>query len=473
MDIENGIVAVLKKDCPTCVLVVPVLQDIELSGVKLTAYVQDDPSFARVDRVVDDRELENSHRFKIETVPTLIRIESGQEVGRVIGWHRAEWEELVGAKGLGATLPESRPGCGSKSVEPGVAERLELRFGDNPITARRIKVPELSDDIETCYEKDWTDGLPVVPPTEERVYRMLQGSSWEAAEVLGKMPPFNISATVEKVAINAVMAGCKPEFFPVVLTAVKAALDPGFCLHGLLATTWFSGTLCIVNGPVREAIGMNWQGNVLGQGNRANATIGRALQLAIRNIGGGKPRETDQSAFGSPAKVGFCFAEDEATEWTTLAEDKGISRERSAVTLFSADGPIGVVDQKSREPKGLISSLAGSLKAVNHVEMANAADVVIVVGPEHGRVFETAGWSKTDVVRALHEASHIEGTDLGMGTAAKSNKAQHAGYLPKFREGGLTLVRAGGDAGLFSAIIPGWIMKGPLGTEPITKEVAL
>ena len=126
---------------------------------------------------------------------------------------------------------------------------------------------------------------------------------------------------------------------------------------------------------------MNWKGNVLGQGNRANATIGRALQLAIRNIGGGKPRETDQSAFGSPAKIGFCFAEDEATEWTTLAEDKGIARERSAVTLFSADGPIGVVDQKSREPEGLISSLSASLKAVNHVDMANAADVVIVVGP--------------------------------------------------------------------------------------------
>ena len=471
MDNENSIVAVLKKDCPTCVLVAPVLKDIELSGVHLTTYVQDDPSFISMDRVIDDSELENSYRLRIETVPTLIRVESGQEVGRVIGWHRSEWEQLIGTKGLGEKLPDNRPGCGSKSVEPGIAERLALKFGANPITARRINVPELSDDIETCYEKDWTDGLPVVPPTEERVYRMLQGSSWKASEVLGKMPPFSIPVTVEKVAINAVMAGCKPEFFPVVLTAVRAALEPAFCLHGLLATTWFSGTLCVVNGPVRKSIGMNWKGNVLGQGNRANATIGRALQLAIRNIGGGKPRETDQSAFGSPTKIGFCFAEDEDTEWTTLAEDKGIARGRSAVTLFSADGPIGVVDQKSREPEGLISSLSASLKAVNHVDMANAADVVIVVGPEHGRVFERAGWSKADTLRALHEESHIDGTDLGMGTATNPIESQSAGYLPKFREGGLTLVRAGGDAGLFSAIIPGWIMKGPLGTEPVTKEV--
>jgi len=277
---------------------------------------------------------------------------------------------------------------------------------------------------------------------------------------------------VEKVAINAVMAGCKPEYMPVVLAAVEAALDPAFCLHGLLATTWFSGPMIIVNGPVRQRIGMNWRGNVLGQGNRANATIGRTLQLLVRNVGGGRPQEADMSTFGTPVKFGFCFAEDEATPWTTLSESRGFAREQSCVTLFSADGPMGCVDQKSREPAGLIRSLAGSLRAVAHVDLANASDAVVVIGPEHGRVFDIAGWTKEQTTRALHEALVFEGQDLGMGTDKNAVPVSGGkGRVAKFREGGLVLVRAGGDAGLFSAIIPGWLMKGSLGTDPVSREV--
>ncbi|MGR8921643.1 MAG: thioredoxin family protein, partial [Gammaproteobacteria bacterium] len=403
-------------------------------------------------------------------VPPLIRVAGGREAARLVGWERADWEALTGLEGLGDGLPGYRPGCGSKSVEPGVAERLAIRFGGVDFHARRVDLAALEDAIETCFERGWTDGLPVVPPTEERVYRMLAGTTRAPDEVLGEMPPFLAQATVSKVAINAVMAGCKPEYLPVVLAAVEAALDPAFCLHGLLATTWFSGTMVVVNGPVREAIGMNWAGNVLGQGNRANATIGRALQLAVRNIGGGKPREVDQSTFGTPAKYGFCFAEDEDTPWTSLAADRGVAAGRSAVTVFSADGPIGVADQNARAPEPLVESLAGTLKAINHVKLANAADVVIVVGPEHGRVFDDAGWSKADAAAALHAATRIDGRDLGMGTAPGAG-GDEAGTLPKFREGGIHLVRAGGDAGLFSAIIPGWLMKGPLGTDPVTREI--
>jgi hypothetical protein len=284
------------------------------------------------------------------------------------------------------------------------------------------------------------------------------------------MPPLMTPCTVEKVAINAVLAGCRPEYLPAVLAAVEAALDPAFSLHGLLATTWFSGPMIVVNGPARKALGMNWAGNVLGQGNRANATIGRALQLAVRNIGGGKPQETDIACFGHPGKYTFCFAEDEDTPWTTLAEDRGIPRDRSAATLFSADGPIGCADQKAREPDRLIRSLAGTLRAVGHVDMVNAADVVVVVSPEHGRVFDQAGWSKADVTAALHAATEMEGEDLGMGTAGGQTPGGRA-RSSKFRPGGITLVRAGGDAGLFSAIIPGWLMKGPLGTSPVTREI--
>ena len=229
--------------------------------------------------------------------------------------------------------------------------------------------------------------------------------------------------------------------------------------------------MVVVNGPARAALGMNWAGNVLGQGNRANATIGRALQLTVRNVGGGKPQETDMSTFGHPGKFGFCFAEDENTPWTTLAEDRGLSRQQSAVTVFSADGPLGCADQKSRTPDALIYSLAGSLRGLNHIDMVNGADAVVVIGPEHGRVFDLAGWSKADVTAALHEATRIKGVDLGMGTAPGATTGSDPALRPKFRAGGLTLVRAGGQAGMFSAIIPGWLVKGELGTDPVTREI--
>ncbi|MEX2481701.1 MAG: thioredoxin family protein [Gammaproteobacteria bacterium] len=471
MQLPEGLVAVVKQDCPTCVLVDPVLREIETRGVPLTVYVQDDPAFPSVSRIVDDRELEHSYRLDIETVPTLIQVADGRETRRVVGWERAEWEALSGLPALGAGLPGYRPGCGSKSVEPGIAERLTLRYGGVKFAAREVVLGALEDDIEYCFERGWSDGLPVVPPTPERVLRMLAGTRRAADEVLGAVPPQHAPVTVTKVAINAVMAGCKPEYLPVVIAAVEAALDPAFCLHGLLATTWFSGPMAVVNGPVREAIGMNWRGNVLGQGNRANATIGRALQLVVRNVGGGRPQEADQAAFGTPGKLGFCFAEDEATPWRTLGEDRGVARERSAVTLFSADGPIGVADQKSRAPEPLIESIAGTLRAIDHYKMVNAADVVIVVGPEHGRVFDQAGWSKAETAAALHVATHIEGRDLAMGTDPAAVASAAADLRPKFREGGIHLVRAGGDAGMFSAIIPGWLVKGTLGTDPVTREV--
>jgi hypothetical protein len=470
--LPDGLVAVVKKDCPTCVLVDPVLVALERAGVALTVYVQDDPAFSQVRHVVDDTALAWSFHLGVETVPTLIRLVDGQETGRAVGWEKHEWQALSGMPALGADLPDYRPGCGSRSVEPGIAEQLAVRHGAVRMAARRVEVPPLEDPEELCFDRGWSDGLPVIPPTETRVYRMLQGTSRAPDEVLGLMPPNLVPCTVEKVAINAVMAGCKPEYMPVVLAAVEAALDPAFCLHGLLATTWFSGPMIIVNGPVRQRIGMNWRGNVLGQGNRANATIGRTLQLLVRNVGGGRPQEADMSTFGTPVKFGFCFAEDESTPWKTLGESRGYGRDQSCVTLFSADGPLGCVDQKSRAPEGLIRSLAGSLRAVAHVDLANASDAVVVIGPEHGRVFDTAGWSKERTTEALHEALLFQGEDLGMGTDKGATPAAGAtGRVAKFREGGLVLVRAGGDAGLFSAIIPGWLMKGSLGTDPVSREV--
>ena len=172
-----------------------------------------------------------------------------------------------------------------------------------PSDSRSITIGKDEDDQEAMCERGWSDGLPLVPPAEERVLRMLDGTSRDPQEVIGLIPPALQPATVEKIAVNAVMAGCKPEYLPVVLAAVEAVLEEGFAMHGVLATTMFVGPVVVVNGPIRHRIGMNAKGNVLGQGNRANAAIGRALQLVIRNIGGGRPQEVDHATLAIPANT--------------------------------------------------------------------------------------------------------------------------------------------------------------------------
>jgi len=474
--IENGLVAVVKQDCETCVMIEPVLA--QLAGDGMAVYSQDNPGFpASVASVLDDRELETSFNLEIETVPTLVRYENGLETGRVVGWVRDEWQGFTGIADLGADLPEFRPGCGSKSVEPGIAEELAVRYGDVAINARRIEVAPLEDEIEACFDREWSDGLPVVPPTPTRVYRMLQGTSRAPDEVIGIIPPDLAPCTVEKVAINAVMAGCKPEYLPVVLAAVEAALIDEFCMHGLLCTTMFAGPMVVVNGPLARKIGMNSRENALGQGNRANATIGRALQLVIRNVGGGKPGGIDRACLGNPGKYTFCFAEDEeGSNWESLSVERGFAPDASTVTLFAGDGVQAVVDQKSRTPESLARTLAACLRVVDHPKMVMAGDAFLIISPEHERVFHDAGWSKARLKEELDELLKIPGAELvaGAGGIAEGLPANMADKtLPKFRPGGLNIVRAGGGAGMFSAVIGGWAATGEIGSIPVTKEITL
>ena len=243
----------------------------------------------------------------------------------------------------------------------------------------------------------------------------------------------------------------------------------------LLATTYYSGPMIIVNGPLGRAIGMNSKGNVLGQGNRANATIGRALQLVIRNVGGGKPGGVDRSVFGNPGKYTYCFAEDETNScWESLAVEKGYPDTASTVTLFAADGMQGIVDQKSRDPESLSRSFAAALRVVGHPKMVLASDAILVVSPEHERVYRLAGWSKQDVKNYLNDLLTIDGSELvaGAGGIAEGIPAKMAGKrLPKFREGGFNIVRAGGSAGMFSAIIAGWGASGTIGSTPVTRLI--
>ena len=356
-------------------------------------------------------------------------------------------------------------------------EKLAFKFGDTPLRARRLEVATQQDAHELAYERGWSDGLPVVPPTEERVLSMLAGTTRAPSELVGVIPPDNAPGTVEKVAINAVMAGCKPEYLPVVLAAVEAACRDEFCMHGVLATTYFAAPILIVNGPVRERIGMNASHNVLGQGNRANSTIGRALQLVIRNIGGGRPGGVDRAALGQPGKLGFCFAEREHDSyWESLAVERGFAADESTVTLFAGGGVHPIGDQVSRAPESLTRSLALSLRTVHHAKAYNGADALLIISPEHMRVFRQAGWSKARFRDELEKHTTVDGRTVVRGAdgiAVGMSERLADKRLRKFRPGGLLIVHAGGAAGMYSAVITGWAANGPKGSVPVTIPIKM
>ncbi len=465
----------VKQQCPTCQLIAPVVAELaKTQGITLTLYSQDDPFFYRdLIETVDDRALDYSYRFNIEAVPTLLQLRGAKEATRLVGWVKEEWREALALPDLGESLIDFKPACGSLTQEPGVLQTLQVRHGDSPLQARAIDVA--GDDWEACFQRGWSDGLPVVPPTAERVLTMLTGTQRAPGDLVGEVPPNRAPCTVEKVAINAVMAGCKPEYFPALLALVEAALDDKFCLHGLLCTTYFSSPVAIINGPEARRIDMNGGVNALGQGNRANATIGRALQLLVRNVGGGRPGEIDRATLGNPGKYTFCFAEDESdTNWPTLAEDQGFAREQSVVSVFAGDGVQPVFDQQSRTPESLVNTFAASLRSVCHPKIYGAADALLVICPEHRKVFVAAGWNKAKLREALHSALQHAGQDLirgAQGIAEGMPEKLADKTLNKFRPGGLHLLTAGGTAGMFSAIISGWVATGETGSQLTSREV--
>lgn len=456
--LPDGLVVIVREECATCVMVAPLLGEMPVH------VISED----------DDEGLATSYHLGVETVPTLLRVEGGREVERLVGWQRGDWRRLSGNDLLGETLPEWRPGCGSRTLDPGISDELDVRFRGATLRSRRVELAGLEDEAEAMFDRGWTDGLPVVAPTEARVLRMLQGTTRAPDEIVALVPPDLVECTVEKVAVNAVLAGCKPEYLPVVLAAVEAACTDEFNGHGLLATTFHSSPVVVINGPVRRAIGMNSGVNALGQGNRANATIGRALQLVIRNVGGGRPAEVDRATQGNPGKYTFCFAEDEeGSPFEPLSVARGAATGASTVTLFAGAGVQPVVDQLSRTPESLASTYAACLRTVAHPKLPIAFDALLVVSPEHGRVFREAGWSRSKLLEELTARLQLRGEDIirGAGGITEGVPESFAGAtLPKFRDGGLLICHAGGDAGLFSAIIGGWA-SGPTGSIPVTREV--
>jgi hypothetical protein len=354
-------------------------------------------------------------------------------------------------------------------------EQLIARFDKDLLSSRNIQLAESEDEMESCFARGWSDGLPVVPPTSVRVIRMLKGTHRSPDEIIGNIPPDNLPCTIEKVAINAVLAGCKPEYFPIVLASVEAALQDRFCMHGLLCTTYFSSPVMVVNGPIIKEIGLNNGVNALGQGNRANATIGRALQLLIRNVGGGLPGGIDRAVMGNPGKYTYCFAEDESDEqWTTLAQDRGFNRQDSVISLFAGEGLQPIVDQKSRGAESLAKSIANSLRTVVNAKLYGAADAILVISPEHRRVIRDSGWTKENFKEALCENLMMPGANLIRGAQEISEGMPEKlkdKILSKFRDDGLHITSTGGKAGMFSAIISGWVASGEKGSQIVSQKI--
>ena len=471
--LPDGLVAIVKRDCPTCALVVPVLAQLA-ADPGITIFTQDDPAFPEGLDPVDDTDLAVSFALELDTVPTLLRVADGREVERIVGWSREQWETFTGRADLGEDLPPYRPGCGSRTQDPDLAAARAAAAGASRLTSRRVELGAAEDEFEAMVERGWSDGLPLVPPTPERVARMLTGTTRDPASIVATVPPDLAECTVEKIAINAVMAGCRPEYLPVVLAAVEAACTDAFNIHGVLATTMPVGPVIVCNGPGTRAIGMNSEGNALGQGNRANLTIGRAVQLVVRNVGGGRPGEVDRATHGNPGKISFCFAERELdSPFTSLAVSRGFAPTDNTVTVFAGEGPRCIVDQKVRTAPELANVFAACLRTLHNPKLVLAFDVILVVGPEHARVCAQDGWDRDRLLMELHARLQLPGSELvwGAGGIADGVPAHLRDLtLPKFRPDGILLVHAGGGAGLFSAMIGGWA-NGEMGSQPVTRIV--
>lgn len=373
----------------------------------------------------------------------------------------------------GGGPPRRVSACRHRARQPG-----PLPPGPGPYSIRAVAP---SDEFEAWFERGVTDGLPVVPPTPERVERMLAGGRRDRHQLLGEMPPNYGRLTVEKAAVNAVMAGCRPDYFPVVVAAAEAACDPAFNLHGVSTSTHFSAPLIVVNGPVRTRIGLNAGFGVFGPGYRANATIGRALRLLMINVGGARPGQLSMSTFGHPGRYTYCIAEhEEASPWPPYHLERGCPPGSSAVTLFAGEAPHGISDHASRTARALAGSLGWSMAGVwNSKHFPLYSPTMLVVGPEHARTFAADGWSRDDLRRHLHQTvrrpyrellpddDHGEGTNLRHTDRAPDPDAP----VPKFPSPeSLHVVVAGGTAGRFSVAIPGWLGTRN-GSQPVTRLV--
>ena len=321
--------------------------------------------------------------------------------------------------------------------------------------------------IEWYYEKGWTDGLPVVPPTAQKVAAMVAALGGNAGHTECRVPPRWGGLSREVLAINAVMAGCLPQYGALVRAAMLALVEPAFNLNGVQATTHMAAPLLVVNGPARIRLGMNSGANVFGSGNRANATIGRALRLILLNVGGAWPGELDKSTLGHPGKYSYCIAEnEEESPFEPYHVARGYSAQESTVFVMAAEPPHSVTNHVADDARGVLDSVVSAMSSFAHNNAVSAGHCAVVLGPEHAATIAGSGWARPDVREFLWDKARVRFGDIAFdgryGKIYNRNLPAWYGREPESlnpivpEPAHIHIFVAGGTAGRFSAFIPGW-----------------
>lgn len=335
------------------------------------------------------------------------------------------------------------------------------------VTPSTVTADGKTDLIEYYFDQDWTDGLPVVPPTRAKVATMVNALGGAPEQVECKIPPRWGILTRELLAVNAVMAGCKPEYAPIVRAAVLALCDRRFNLNGVQATTHMAAPLIIVNGPIAREVGMNGGANAFGSGNRANATIGRAIRLILLNVGGGRAPHLDKCTLGNPAKYTYAICEHEdASPLAPYHVEQGYSADTSTVFAMAAEAPHSVTDHQSNDPEGILDTMCSAMSTIASNTAVLSGHCAVALGLEHARTIASHGWTRADIRNYLW--MHAGNPFRALSRDHRYGKVYNRN-LPKWYKRGpddripivespdrIHLFVVGGDAGRFSAFIPGW-----------------
>jgi hypothetical protein len=327
------------------------------------------------------------------------------------------------------------------------------------LASRTYQADDFSAVQELYHSNGWTDGLPIVPPTRDAVEACLEWAMTPPDQLLGIEPVRAQAVTAEKLAINAVMAGCLPMHFPVVLTAFAAMLQPDFLLHGATASTGGCAIFVVLNGPIRHELGASGGFNALGNSDRATAVIGRALRLALINILEVRPGGIDRSTLGHPGKFTYCVAEDQDdSTWLSLAEQRGMPKEVSAVTGMAAGAPRQLMNEWTTQPEEILETFAAEMRANLRHYSLHAGNYALIIPRQLRDHIQAAGWSKTDIAAFIHERARIprrEWADVGKGAVVRDRGDSIYPALGSADD--LLVVAAGGPAGGFGAVIPPWL----------------
>jgi peroxiredoxin len=503
---EAVLLLFFEADCPTCALTIPYLNRLSkrVGFDTIIGISQDEhsPTAEIVERlgveftIVTDPELSASRLYNPTAVPSLFLLNrDGRIANTEVGFDKKELNEIaiqlcreVGCEPFVLAEqfdgnPDQKPGCVSRHLEP-VTELLESPTAPIPRTrstarASRIELSDHTDLYQYCIDAGFADGLPVIPPTVERVEQFLKTSNQDPDRVIGLVPPNYCPATVEKIAANGVMAGCAPQLLPTLITLVRAACDERFNLHGVQATTHFAAPLIIVNGPIRRELGFASRNNVFSNVARTNSSVGRAFQLILTNLGGARPGGIDMSTLGNPGKFSYCIAEnEEENPWEPLHTEAGFKPGESTVTLFAAEPPKGVSEHNAREARTILKAICRTLGVSWSYRVCAMIEAIVVLCPEHVRTIRRDGLSKSDVKQFLFENTGIpvreykgDGEGMQYTKFYKTRLIDGENCYLKFNDPGqIKIVVAGGTAGKFSAVISSWAA-GPRGSQMVTYPI--